>query len=50
MEFAAATQKLASYKPRKSERSREVLQKGVALLKNNTHIKQGDEGKHLVYY
>lgn len=45
MEFTTATQKLASYKLRKSDKSKEVLEKGIPLLNTNGFAKQGDEGK-----
>lgn len=47
MDLTNSLQKLAGYRPRKTQRSKETYDKGLILLKNGGYSRQGDEGKRL---
>lgn len=44
MDLTNSLQKLAGYRPRKTQKSKETYDKGLILLKNGGYSRQGDEG------
>ncbi|OBZ76321.1 ER membrane protein complex subunit 2-A [Grifola frondosa] len=44
MDLTTSLQKLAAYRPKQSQKSKETFEKGVALLEHGGYLKQGDEG------
>ncbi|KZT63519.1 TPR-like protein [Daedalea quercina L-15889] len=44
MDLTNSLQKLASYRQQRTQTSKDVLQRGLPLLKNRAYAKQGDEG------
>ncbi|KAH9947749.1 TPR-like protein [Amylocystis lapponica] len=44
MDLTNSLQKLAAYRPQRTPKSKETLEKGIVILQNNGYAKQGDEG------
>lgn len=45
MDFTNSLQKLASYRQRRTQSSKELLERGIPLLRSGTYTRQGDEGE-----